>query len=64
MLSGYLEGDEHKECCAQLFGFINQEFEILRRGFGSENNYDTQLDSSCYDFSVLPSLIRVYKEAI
>ena len=57
-------GNEHKEHCVQLFGFINQEFEKAKKRFGNENDYNTQLDSSRYGLHIPSSLIGVYKEKL
>ena len=60
----YLEGDECKERCAVLFGFINQYFEVAKKTFGSDINDGTQSDSSPYVLSVPSSLVEVYKEEL
>ena len=55
---------EHKEHCAQLLGFINKDFEEVKKNFGSENEVEIQFDGTCYNVSVPPTLIEVYQNEL
>ena len=59
--SRYLNRDsEHKEHCAQLLRFINEEFEKAKKNFGSENEADIQFDGTCYGVDLPPTLVKEY----
>ena len=61
--SCYLKGKEQKERCAELFGFINREFESAKKKFGSDNEYNSSLSGS-YNVRLPPSMVCVYRDKL
>ena len=64
--SRYLESVaemERKERCAELFGFINREFESAKKKFGSDNEYTSSLSGS-YNVRLPPSMVSVYRDKL
>ena len=64
--SRYLESItemEQKERCAELFGFINREFESAKKKFGSDNEYTSSL-SGFYNVRLPPSMVSVYRDKL
>ena len=64
--SRYLESiteKEQKEHCAELFDFINCEFESAKEKFGSDNEYTSSL-SGFYNVRLPPSMVSVYQDKL